>query len=84
MMSFRTITLASIYELQGFENEALEIYEDILKKDPNNQEAKEAHKRLSKISKTFKSVNIQAKDFFLNAHSNEELKTFERWLMQWN
>lgn len=84
MMSFRTITLASIYELQGFENEALEIYEDILKKDPNNQEAKEAHKRLSKISKTFKNVNIEAKHFFLKAHSDEELKTFERWLMQWN
>lgn len=84
MMSFRTITLASIYELQGFEREALEIYEDILKKDPNNQEAKDAYKRLSKVSKTFKNVNTQAKHFFLKAHSDEELKTFERWLMQWN
>lgn len=83
-MSFRTITLASIYELQGFEKEALEIYSDILKKDPNHQEAKEAIKRLSKPSKTFKDVNIEAKDFFLQAHSDDELKTFERWLMQWN
>ena len=51
---FKTLTLASIYELQGFKEEALTIYEEILKKDPENFEAK------------------------------QDLKTFERWLMQWN
>ncbi|MDO7253794.1 tetratricopeptide repeat protein [Helicobacter cappadocius] len=83
-MSFRTITLASIYELQGFKNEALEIYKDILKKDPDNKEAQDAYKRLKNTSKTFEGVNIKAKDFFIKTSTHEELKTFERWLMQWN
>ena len=30
---FKTLTLASIYELQGFKEEALTIYEEILKKE---------------------------------------------------
>ncbi|PAF53586.1 hypothetical protein BKH42_05240 [Helicobacter sp. 13S00482-2] len=83
-MNFRTITLASIYELQGFKNEALEIYKDILKKDPNNKEAQDAYNRLSEKPKTFEGVNLKAKDFFIKASTHQELKTFERWLMQWN
>lgn len=81
---FKTLTLASIYELQGFKDEALLIYEEILKREPNNFEAKQALTRLKKQSKAFNGVNTKAKMFFVNAKSNEELKTFERWLMQWN
>ncbi len=81
---FKTLTLASIYELQGFKEEALTIYEEILKKDPENFEAKQAIKRLKKTTKSFSGVNQKAKDFFIRAHSDDDLKTFERWLMQWN
>ncbi|NPA81223.1 MAG: tetratricopeptide repeat protein, partial [Epsilonproteobacteria bacterium] len=49
----KTLTLASIYELQGLKEEALEIYKEILKNDPDNQEAKIAVKRLSGIRKSF-------------------------------
>ena len=36
----QTLTLANIYELQGLKEEALEIYKEILKKDPSNSDAK--------------------------------------------
>ncbi len=81
---FKTLTLASIYEIQGFKNEALVIYEEILKKDPQNFEAKQAVLRLKNPKKEFSGVNQKAKQLFIHAKSNEELKTFERWLMQWN
>ncbi|DAB31009.1 MAG TPA: hypothetical protein CFH84_00965, partial [Sulfurimonas sp. UBA12504] len=32
----QTLTLANIYELQGLKEEALEIYKEILKKNPQN------------------------------------------------
>ena len=44
-----TITLAAIYELQGLKEEALQIYKAILKKEPQNEEAKIAIRRLSGI-----------------------------------
>ena len=34
-----TVTEASIYEAQGLKSEALEIYKNILKKDPQNVNA---------------------------------------------
>ncbi|CBG40175.1 tetratricopeptide repeat protein [Helicobacter mustelae] len=81
---FKTLTLASIYELQGHKEEALSIYQEILKKDPDNFEAKQAMKRL-RIHKKFGNVNENAKKMFMQAKSgSEELKNFERWLMQWN
>ena len=81
---FKTLTCASIYEMQGRKDEALLIYEEILKKDPQNFEASQALKRLKKVEKKFDGVNQKAKNFFINARSGEDLKTFERWLMQWS
>lgn len=82
---FKTLTLASIYEFQGFKEEALSIYEEVLKREPNNFEAKQAILRLKKNKhQKAKEVNQKAKNFFINAQNNTELKTFERWLMQWN
>lgn len=81
---FKTLTLASIYELQGFKEEALVIYEEILKKEPNNFEAKQALLRLKKNDSYSRKVNQKAKKFFINAQNSDDLKTFERWLMQWN
>lgn len=86
-MSFKTITLASIYELQGFKDEAIQIYEEILKENPENKEAKEGIKRLKKElpkRKKFSNINKNMLNFFIQADNQEELKTFERWLMEWN
>ncbi len=80
----KTLTLASIYELQGLKNEALEIYKDILKKDSNNKEAKVAIKRLSGLRKKYLGVNEDMKKFFVNMDSEVEFMEFERWLAKWN
>ncbi len=78
-----TVTLASIYELQGLKDEALKIYRDILKKDPNNKDARVAIKRLSGIRKKFNGVDEEMKEFFINMEDDIEFLEFERWLL-WN
>ena len=81
----KTLTLANIYELQGLKEEALEIYKEILKKDPDNAEAKVAIRRLSGVRKKFLKVNSQMKEFFVKMDSDVEFNEFERWLLKaWN
>ena len=80
-----TLTLASIYELQGLKDEALEIYKELLKDDPNNKEAQVAIKRLSGIRKKYRGVNEEMKKFFVEMDSEVEFMEFERWLVKlWN
>jgi len=81
----KTLTLANIYELQGLKEEALDIYREILKKDPLNSDAKIAIRRLSGMRKKFLGVNTQMKDFFIKMDSEVEFNEFERWLLKsWN
>ncbi len=81
----QTLTLANIYELQGLKEEALEIYQEILKKDPKNADAKIAIHRLSGMRKKFLGCNEQMKDFFINMEDPIEFNEFERWLLKiWN
>jgi len=81
----QTLTLANIYELQGLKEEALDIYKEVLKKDPRNSDAKIAIRRLSGMRKKFLSVNSQMKDFFLKMDTEIEYNEFERWLLKsWN
>ena len=78
----KTLTLANIYELQGFKEEALDIYKEILENDPQNSEAKIAIRRLSGMRKKFLNVNTQMKDFFVKMDSDVEFNEFERWLVK--
>ena len=81
----QTLTLANIYELQGLKEEALNIYKEVLKKDPQNSDAKIAIRRLSGMRKKFLSVDSQMKDFFLKMDTEVEFNEFERWLLKaWN
>lgn len=81
----QTLTLANIYELQGLKEEALEIYKNILTKDPSNSDAKIAIRRLSGMRKKFLNVNSEMKDFFVKMDGDVEFKEFERWLLKsWN
>ncbi len=80
----RTLTLGAIYEFQGFKKEALEIYKEILKKDPVNQEARIAIRRLSGVRKKFIGVNEEMKEFFIHMDTDVEFMEFERWLLKWN
>ncbi|MDD5156988.1 tetratricopeptide repeat protein [Sulfurimonas sp.] len=81
----KTLTLANIYELQGLKDDALEIYKEILKKDPANSDAKIAIRRLSGMRKKFLNVNAEMKNFFLRMEEEIEFYEFERWLLKsWN
>lgn len=81
----QTLTLANIYELQGLKEDALEIYKEILKKDPNNSDAKIAIRRLSGMRKKFLGVNSEMKAFFVQMDEEAEFIQFERWLLRaWN
>jgi len=81
----QTLTLANIYELQGLKEEALEIYKEVLKKDPQNSDAKIAIRRLSGMRKKFLKVNQEMKDYFLKMDTDVEFNEFERWLLKaWN
>lgn len=81
----QTLTLANIYELQGLKEDALEIYKEILKKDPNNADAKIAIRRLSGMRKKFLGVNNEMKNFFIEMEEEAEFIQFERWLLRaWN
>ncbi len=80
-----TITLAAIYELQGLKEEALQIYKAILKKEPQNEEAKIAIRRLSGIRRKYEGVNEEMKQFFIKMDTEVEFNEFERWLAKpWN
>ena len=76
----KTVTLANIYELQGLKEEALEIYKDVLKNDPENTEAKIAIRRLSGMRKKFLGVDEGMREFFVKMDSEVEFNEFERWL----
>ncbi len=81
----QTLTLANIYELQGLKEDALEIYKEILKKDPSNADAKIAIRRLSGMRKKFLGVNNEMKVFFVQMDEEAEFIQFERWLLRaWN
>ena len=79
-MSMKTLTLAQIYELQGLKREALDIYKEVLKRDPANSEAKAAIRRLSGLHRRFEGVDEERLRFFLNMQSEEEFREFEKWL----
>ncbi len=78
----KTLTLASVYELQGLKEEALDIYKEILKEDPNNKEARVAIRRLSGIRKKYPGVDESMKEFFIKMDSEVEFLEFERWLLK--
>ena len=81
----KTITLAGIYEIQGYRNEAAEIYRTILQKDPQNIEAKIALKRLISNRKNYGKANADMLNLFIQMDSKIEFNEFERWLLQlWN
>jgi tetratricopeptide (TPR) repeat protein len=78
----KTLTLAQIYELQGLKADALEIYKEILKRDPGNAEARAAIHRLSGVRRRFKGVNEAMLRHFVEMDDEDAFARFERWLAQ--
>lgn len=81
-MKKQTLTEAAIYEAQGLKDEALEIYKNILKEEPENQNAIDAVRRLSGLHSQHRDLNTQMYDFWCNAKSENELNEFKRWLIK--
>lgn len=77
----KTATLAAVYESQGLKEDALKIYQEILKTDPQNKEASIAVKRLSGVKEKYSGVNSEMLDFFVKMNSEVEYAEFERWLV---
>lgn len=78
----KTLTLASIYEIQGYKHEATEIYKTILQGDPNNVEAKIALRRLMSDRKSYGKADAAMLNLFVQMDSEVEFNEFERWLLQ--
>jgi len=75
----KTKTYARILETQGFKEEALEIYEELLK-ESNDPEISEAIERLKK-RKFFEGVNVlKLKEF--NEINQINRYDFEKWLSE--
>ncbi|TLD87274.1 tetratricopeptide repeat protein [Helicobacter sp. MIT 05-5294] len=81
----KTLTLASIYEIQGHAYEAAEIYKTILEENPDNAEAKIALKRLVSNRKNYGKASEDMLNLFVQMDSEVEFNEFERWLLKlWN
>lgn len=78
-----TITLARLYEDQGHKNDALLIYKQVLKNNPNSQEAKRAVERLSVHEPHFNGLNQKMCNFFIQMETKEQFREFEEWLVKW-
>ncbi|EJB30738.1 hypothetical protein HPNQ4200_0068 [Helicobacter pylori NQ4200] len=87
-MPLETITLARIYEEQGFFEEALQIYTNILNKTPDHAEALKQIKRLEKIQKNGTPFKYDAilERHYLNFIKGDRLsvENLEQWLVEWN
>ncbi len=87
-MPLETITLARIYEEQGFFEEALQIYTNILNKTPDHIEALKQIKRLEKIQKNGTPFKYDAilERHYLNFIKGDRLsvENLEKWLVEWN
>ena len=79
-----TITEALIYENQGLRDEAQEDYKNIIMRDPNNQEARSAIRRLSGLKRKNGETNEQMLEFYLNLKENDDagIREFKRWLIK--
>lgn len=79
-----TITEALIYENQGLRDDALEVYKNILKHDPSNEEARSAIRRLSGLKRKNGESNEQMLKFYLNLKDSDAagIREFKRWLIK--
>ena len=77
---FKTKLYALILESQGFKKEALEIYQYLLKKSPNDKEILNSIKRLTKKRK-ITNINLLKLKEFENINASNRFE-FEAWLKE--
>lgn len=77
----QTVTLAGIYETQGLMDDALEIYQAILQREPNNISAKKGIRRIQGKQPIKSRANEQRLEQFLNLEDQKDIADFEAWLL---
>jgi tetratricopeptide (TPR) repeat protein len=70
-----TLTMAKIYEKQGHTEDAMAIYKQLLKSEPQNSTYKKAILRLS-------DKNAKKVAYFTAMHTKEHFDVFQRWLVK--
>ncbi|WP_299328078.1 tetratricopeptide repeat protein [uncultured Helicobacter sp.] len=83
-MSINTSTLAGIYEMQGHTEEAIIIYEELLKQNPHDERFKRALVRLKTKKHNFHGVNRDKLELFVNASTQRDYQKLEQWLLSSN
>lgn len=81
------LDLAYIFELYGRRDNALQIYQKLLLENADNLKAQKAIKRLMLTSNNDKNLdkkNEQFKQLFCNPKDDNDLLSFQGWLLQWN
>ncbi|NPA12115.1 MAG: tetratricopeptide repeat protein [Epsilonproteobacteria bacterium] len=76
----QTKIYANILENQGFKDEALKIYQNLLEQNPEDKELKEAVNRLTK-RKRFEGVNVVKLNEFDKINQKNRFE-FEKWLSE--
>jgi hypothetical protein len=69
--------MAIILESQGHYMEAIDIYNDLLQKKPQDKVI------LQKLSR-YSDVNIKLLEYFVKMSNKDDYKKFERWLTKWS
>jgi hypothetical protein len=69
--------MATILESQGHYMEAIDIYNDLLQKNPQDRVI------LQKLSR-YSDVNIKLLEYFVKMSNKDDYKKFERWLTKWS
>jgi hypothetical protein len=69
--------MATILESQGHYMEAIDIYNDLLQKKPQDKVI------LQKLSR-YSDVNIKLLEYFVKMSNKDDYKKFERWLTKWS
>ena len=75
-----TMTLASIYESQGYKKEAYELYWKIYDDDPSNEAALKAIERIIRSRRSFNNPNKNITKKFIYMNKKAHYRAFEKWL----
>lgn len=76
------LTNAIAYERSGDKQEAMRIYHKLIALNQHTLKARVGLMRLRREWKKFDGVNIEYKNFFVDAQGQKQIQELERWLIK--
>lgn len=76
------LTNAIAYERSGDKQEAMRIYHKLIALNQHTLKARVGLMRLRREWKKFDGVNIEYKNFFVDAQGQRQIQELERWLIK--